>query len=435
MKALLQTLSIGIGFALYGVAQGQAGVTDAQPDFGLVGGDTPTGVTDEIFSDGFDLFVDAGYGLIATAGANLQLNATASGYTSLSWQQIEGTPTPLSNTSIEDPTLTLPVVASRETLVYELTASSGPGSGVSDRVSVEVWVAADSTTHRTVLGDFSMRSQWACDKLPVVTPAVLLTNDGSKTSITGNGIPDHTTGSFPNAGNPNTITAQTIAYQVSNTPALTATATQMQEFGVTLEGVKLERDTAESYQNQHVWSYEAITPGLADHSTAGAEFSWLGTDCNNAHVQPTGSYHYHGMMEGLLNEHGETSAVPTQMILGGYAADGFPFYLRYGYNDPSDANSGLKVIHASWELLSGTRPSGPGGAYDGTFRQDWQYVAGSGDTDQCGGRFGVTPEYPGGIYYYTITDDYPYIPRCGFGTPDPSFRAMMGPPPPPPTAP
>ena len=433
MNRVVQTLSFAIGIGWLGMVHAQVGPADLPANSGLAGVDTPSGVLDEIFRDSFDLTVDAGYGLVAVAGTSLQLNATASGYTTLSWQQIEGTPTPLSNSSIEDPILTLPVVASSETLVYELTASSGPGSALSDRVSVEVWVAADSTTDRTVLGDFSMRSQWACDKLPVATPSVTLTNTGTKTSIAGNGIPDHTTGTFPNAGNPNTITAQSIAYEFSNAPALTVIATEMQEFGVTLEGVKLERDTAESYQNQHVWSYEAITPGLADSSTSGAEFSWLGTDCNNAHVQPTGSYHYHGMMEGLLNEHGEIRGAPTQMILGGYAADGFPFYLRYGYNDPNDANSGLKVMQASWELLSGTRPSSPGGAYDGTFRQDWQYVAGSGDTDQCGGRFGVTPEYPAGIYYYTITDDYPYIPRCVFGTPDPSFRAMMGPPPPPTT--
>ncbi|MDE2828830.1 MAG: YHYH protein, partial [Gemmatimonadota bacterium] len=62
------------------------------------------------------------------------------------------------------------------------------------------------------------------------------------------------------------------------------------------------------------------------------------------------------------------------------------------------------------------------GAYDGTFREDWQFVAGSGDLDQCNGRFGVTPEFPEGIYHYYLTEDYPYIPRCVWGTPDPSFR-------------
>ena len=127
-------------------------------------------------------------------------------------------------------------------------------------------------------------------------------------------------------------------------------------------------------------------------------------------------------MEGLINRAGERSSAPDDMVLGGFAADGFPFYLRYGYADPDDASSGLVVIEHSWELKSGTRDSGPGGVYDGTFREDWEYVDGTGDTDECGGRFGVTPEYPDGIYHYYVTDDYPYIPRCVWGSPDSSFR-------------
>ena len=101
---------------------------------------------------------------------------------------------------------------------------------------------------------------------------------------------------------------------------------------------------------------------------------------------------------------------------------GFPFYLRYGYQDSNDPQSGLVAMRGSWMLRSGTRPSGPGGPYDGTFREDWEYVEGSGDLDLCNGRFGITPEYPAGIYHYYITDDYPYIPRCVFGTPDGTFR-------------
>jgi len=48
----------------------------------------------------------------------------------------------------------------------------------------------------------------------------------------------------------------------------------------------------------------------------------------------------------------------------------------------------------------------------GTFAQDWEYVAGSGDLDECNGRFGVTPEFPEGIYHYYATDTYPFFQRC-----------------------
>ena len=52
----------------------------------------------------------------------------------------------------------------------------------------------------------------------------------------------------------------------------------------------------------------------------------------------------------------------------------------------------------------------------GTFTQDFEYVAGLGDLDECNGRFGVTPEFPNGIYHYYITDAFPYIQRCVKGT-------------------
>jgi hypothetical protein len=48
----------------------------------------------------------------------------------------------------------------------------------------------------------------------------------------------------------------------------------------------------------------------------------------------------------------------------------------------------------------------------GTFAQDWEYVANSGDLDECNGRYGVTPEFPDGIYHYYATDTYPYFQRC-----------------------
>ena len=231
-----------------------------------------------------------------------------------------------------------------------------------------------------------------------------------------------TTGTFPNQGNPNTIQTVFQTWRVPDVPERTDTATDMATFGITLDGIKLERDTAESFRNEGVWRYEAITPGLARRQSAGARFEWLGTDCNNAHVQPTGAYHYHGLPEGLINRLGEGVSGATDMIAGGFAADGFPLYLRYGYRDPDDPQSGLVTVRGSWMLPPGTRPSGPGGPYDGTFRENWEYVEGSGDLDHCNGRFGVTPEHPAGTYHYYITDDYPYIPRCVFGTPDGSFR-------------
>ena len=114
------------------------------------------------------------------------------------------------------------------------------------------------------------------------------------------------------------------------------------------------------------------------------------------------------------------------MKLIGFAADGFPIYALYGYKDANDPSSEVVELRSSYRLRQGTRPSGPGGKYDGTYVQDYEYVAGLGDLDQANGRYGVTAEFPAGTYYYVITEDYPYIPRMFVGTPDASFR--KGPP-------
>ena len=82
-------------------------------------------------------------------------------------------------------------------------------------------------------------------------------------------------------------------------------------------------------------------------------------------------------------------------------------------------------MKSSYRLKSGERPggdAGPGGLYDGKYTPDYEFVAGSGDLDECNGRHGVTAEFPAGTYYYVITDQFPFIGRKYRGTPDASFR-------------
>ena len=369
------------------------------------------------------LTVEAGYGRVVIAGTQVTLSATVTeGEASITmWRQTSGTSAMLDPTDSLTPSFTAPTVDSSETLSFEVTAQNSDNTAT-DSVLVEIWVPNQDPDDGTLLGDFSSRTGWPCDQDPVAAPELTTRDLGDPTEYFTNGIAGHATGTFPNGGNPNTIQTVFQTWEIPREPERTDVLTEMATFGITLEGIKLERDTAESFRNEGVWRYEAITPGLAQRRTDGARFQWLGTDCNNAHVQPTGAYHYHGLPEGLINRLGEGPDGATDMIAGGFAADGFPFYLRYGYRDPNDPQSGLVAIQGSWMLRPGTRPTGPGGPYDGTFREDWEYVAGSGDLDECNGRFGVTPEYPAGIYHYYITDDYPYIPRCVFGTPDGTFR-------------
>jgi len=88
-------------------------------------------------------------------------------------------------------------------------------------------------------------------------------------------------------------------------------------------------------------------------------------DMNNAHAQPDGAYHYHGPPP-IFNGDSET------------AGD-------------------------------------PGGPYDGTYRDDYEYVAGQGDLDACNGMS------VNGQYGYYVTTGFPYLVGCYTGTPDASF--------------
>ena len=231
--------------------------------------------------------------------------------------------------------------------------------------------------------------------------------------ITSNGIPNHEIGAFPNRGNPNSVSPQRYNLKVPANPKVAAqtTALQHQDFGIAINGVPFDPFTAEYWNNdrQANWNYEGIINGT----------TYLGIDFNNAHVQPTGAYHYHANPVGLMKTLGSDG---TKMVQIGWAADGFPIYGLYGYEKADDPKSGVKKLSTSWRLKKGTRPSGPGLAYDGSFVQDWEYVNGAGDLDECNGRCGVIPEFPGGTYYYIVSQNYPWIPRVFKGTPDNSFR-------------
>ena len=256
------------------------------------------------------------------------------------------------------------------------------------------------------------------------------TSDETSRILSGNGIPNHEVGTFPNPHNPNTISKQNVNATFTLCPSLVS-ETGVQVGGpagaiaYAINSVKFDPGTAgrcddsgkcDLGRGQGRWSIEALGHNTFD----------FGDDMNHAHVQPTGEYHYHGMPELLLDLLGQEK----NMTLVGWASDGFPVYARYSYTDANDSSSTIKILKPSWKLKTtgdAGRPDkltvllGPPGAGDsypntsiplGAFTQDFEYVEGSGDLDQCNGRFGVTPEFPEGIYYYMVTDEFPYFSRC-----------------------
>jgi len=66
----------------------------------------------------------------------------------------------------------------------------------------------------------------------------------------------------------------------------------------------------------------------------------------------------------------------------------------------------------------GTEESGdfPGGSYDGQYRQDYEYVEGLGDLDECNGM-----TYNGQYGYY-VTETFPWVMACFKGAPHTSFK-------------
>jgi hypothetical protein len=227
-----------------------------------------------------------------------------------------------------------------------------------------------------------------------------VTIEGEKRQMVTNGLPNHKTGEFPNAGNPNKISAQDLKYSFPINPVFTGKAKWAREPGVALNGVKLEPETAEAFicETGERYRIEAFQ-SLVD----------LGLDQNHAHVQPTGAYHYHGVPTGLvaLLDKGE------DIIHIGFAHDGYPiYYSKSGKYKPSyqlvkTSRTGDICTYRSptsemKKELKGTSP-------DGTFVSDWEYVKGLGQLDQCNG---VTLD---GKYVYFATDDYPYLGRCLMG--------------------
>ena len=329
--------------------------------------------------------------------------------------------------------LALSLATSMVLIACDGSGTTFEGSDETDTTTTDNGTGTSDSTSG-VLCDYSQSSYNSSDSVQATSTAAWTCSETAR-ELSANGIPDHEVGEFPNSANPNTISEQTVSATFSLTPTELGVATQLGgPAGVTgfmINGVKIDAGTGGSCDdtgtdcdlgdNSGSWSIEALSQDVFD----------FGADFNNAHVQPDGTYHYHGMPEGLIAKLGGNGTTASMTLIG-WAADGFPIYARYGYSVADDASSGLKTISASYQTIdestvSASRPSTD--TYPlGTFRQDWEYVAGSGDLDECNGRDGVTPEFPGGIYHYYATDTYPFLQRCVRGEVD-SAGAPQGPPP------
>ncbi len=273
-----------------------------------------------------------------------------------------------------------------------------------------------------------------CTESLAPAPAYNETISGTNRIISSNSIPSHNVGLFGSGQgslNPNAILAQSETYTITTTPSENSTFTALlstsgqgpnagpqYSFGILLNGVELDPVAAEPFPHEGIMS-------------ANVNWEWnleatnvqLGLDCNNAHVQPNGKYHYHGSPVLYIQN---TNISANQMTLIGYAADGFPIYYKYAYSNANDNTSAVVEMTSSYQLKTGNRPgdgqTAPCDVYNGVYSNDYQYINGLGTLDQANGRSGITPEYPSGTYYYIVTDNFPSIPRYFRGTPSNDFK-------------
>ena len=244
----------------------------------------------------------------------------------------------------------------------------------------------------------------------VLSPSEVFIEVRGKTRIVRtNDIPEHPVDAFPNSGSPHAITEQNFEFRMTTDPAPAGriTSADFAFWGVELSGIPFESGTAELWKGDRNsgWNYDALGGAVR-----------LGLDANYAHVQPNGVYQYHFTPTGLMDELNWDGTEHSPLI--GWAADGYPVYVLTG-----DLGNGMQEVNSSYRLKSGNRPGGsqPDGAYDGTFVENYEYVAGLGDLDECNGARTTSKEFPQGTYAYFLTREFPFVPRCWTGTSDNSF--------------
>lgn len=233
--------------------------------------------------------------------------------------------------------------------------------------------------------------------------------DGQSCTFNTNAIPNH---DFNDAerGFPNTVSEQDDQFTVTTSPTIAPETTPLSltvDNAILLNGVKVDILAAGCFGvgNGRIGCNDPEQPWRYDPMSPAAGFL---VDSHNAHTQPDGTYHYHGEPKALFSSEGDTISPVV-----GFAADGFPILGSY-IND----NGSIRKVIPSYQLKPGARPTGsdqPGGNYDGTYRDDYEYVSGLGDLDECNGKT------VNGNYQYYITESFPYVLGCFKGTPDASF--------------
>lgn len=224
---------------------------------------------------------------------------------------------------------------------------------------------------------------------------------GDQRCIKTNSIPDHQSGPFRNGTQ---VKVLELKLCVTTKPVRRSTPSKLDgSMGVALNGIQFQPNTSGYFDPSTARGHGRNGDKNWSFDLSGAP-NQRGLDKNNAHVGRLGSYHYHSLPVNLI---GKQTAVKNTLV--GYAADGFE--IHYVGNK----------VRSGYQLKQGLRPTKPSsGSYDGTYNEDYRFIASSSSLDQC--NMGKLK----GHNVYFLTDHYPFVPRCLWGEPSPDFLRERG---------
>jgi hypothetical protein len=293
--------------------------------------------------------------------------------------------------------------------ILEESGSEEPAAGDEGPIDLtELILSNRSANCADYAGDYISSATDVSRSLSFDGDLSISVENGECTFISNN-IPNHDMGQ---GGNFATAVAEVATvYTITASPQFASAPTALTldyDNAVLLNGVKVDLFAAACFgvadekigcnDINQPWRFDPMSP-----------LNTFGTDIHNAHTQPDGGYHYHGNPMTLFDF---DNAVESPVI--GFAADGFPIFGTY-----FDDSGIVRKAETSYQFKQGSRPEGvddPGGEYDGTYRDDYEYIEGLGDLDECNGMS------VDGDYGYYIIDDFPYLLGCYSGVPNDTFR-------------
>ena len=274
---------------------------------------------------------------------------------------------------------------SEEALMNALGLQAGaPPAGDSTEAGAAPIAAADTNTENSVVIN---NTTAACPSENFISvsahpnnsaypaPTLNVTCDENNMYISSNGIPSFEFVSITPGG----LEATNHSWQITLNPQITGVQTEVPLLGtiaVAIDGLPIFGPN----EGGNLGFGDPFTDNILDF-------------CNGHTAQST--YHYHSRPDCLFaNLDGQVGLVI------GYALDGFPILSPYVCTDA--ACTSTQKMESSWQKTSNATA-----AWEAN-----EYVAGSGDLDQCNGR-----TLNDGGYAYFATDTFPYVLGCYVGTP------------------